>query len=184
MFCDLELCDVGNAAGIPQQQPFHFHCRNPIRNACNMFFISDSVRRFDYPTLLQHNTTHPLAETNVLYKPVSLTRDLVMLTKRTVVFVRHTLFTVTSRTWFWSSVITSLNILYFLLRGTLRLSFLSYALDFKCLFFIVNCWVSTKSTKRRSCLVILRNVSTCNPVSFAPSIRESESDCKKYGFLT
>ena len=33
MFCDWELCDVGNVAGIPQQQPFHLHCRNRIRNA-------------------------------------------------------------------------------------------------------------------------------------------------------
>jgi len=38
MSCDWELCDVGNVAGIPQQQPFHLHCRNRIRNACRYIF--------------------------------------------------------------------------------------------------------------------------------------------------
>jgi len=40
-----------------------------------VFFISVSVRSFDY------NTTHRLVET--MYKPISLVRDLVTATKRT-----------------------------------------------------------------------------------------------------
>lgn len=33
MFCDVEFCEVGVVAGIPQEQPNHFHWRNRIRNA-------------------------------------------------------------------------------------------------------------------------------------------------------
>jgi len=49
-----------------------------------IFFISVSVRCFDYPTVLQHNT--PTSRDGVqVYKPVSLARNLVTVTKRTSV---------------------------------------------------------------------------------------------------
>jgi hypothetical protein len=118
-----------------------------------IFFISVSVRRFDYPTVLQHNTpTSP--------------------TSRDSEQARFT------NTWLGNGYETNLspldilcsewpvehgsevrplrlNILY---TWSIKSEFPFVYCSFQMPFFMVNCWVSTKSTKHRPCCVFLMRV--------------------------
>jgi len=147
---------------------------------------SRSLRRFDYPTVLQHNT--PARRDSVQARCTSTWLGNGYETNLSPLDM---FCSVTSRTWFWSSAITSVSILYILLRSIkgefpfVRCWFQMPFLNGKALSFNKKYQTQTTlcfSYARR--IVILRNVSTSNSVSVAPSISVREGDCRKYDFLT
>jgi hypothetical protein len=60
MFSNVQFCNVGNVASIPQQQPYHFHCRNCVRTACqhtDFSFVKVLGILSTPPTSTQHGHT-------------------------------------------------------------------------------------------------------------------------------
>jgi len=119
-----------------------------------IFFISVSVRRFDYPTVLQHNTPTSRDSVQACFNSTWLGNSyktnfsesvsqsvtyLLRVTNRTVLKFGHYVceYSVNFTTW------------------SIKGEFPFMCCWFQMPFFMVNCWVSTESTKHRPCCVFL-----------------------------